>query len=100
MIRKFCCLIVLTLGTFAAQAAELVKDGQPMAEIVVPKNPMTPQIRYAAEELRDHIKKMSGAELPIVTEPSGKFKNLVHVGGMPVANLLRFGDFLDGRTRA
>ena len=73
-------MIALSLGTFALQAVELVKDGQPLAEIVIPEKPMTPQIRYAAEELRDHIKKMSGAELAIVTAPSGKFKTLVHVG--------------------
>jgi hypothetical protein len=79
-IKILCCLIALTIGTFAAGAVELVKDGKPLAEIVIPEKPMTPQLRYAAEELRDHIKKMSGAELAIVTAPSGKFKTLVHVG--------------------
>jgi hypothetical protein len=80
MIKILCCLAVLALETFGAHAIELVKDGQPAAEIVIPEKLMTQQIKYAAEELRDHIRKMSGAELAIVTAPSGKFKNLVHVG--------------------
>lgn len=80
MLKIFCCLLVLMLGTFAVQGVELVRNGQPMSEIIIPEKPITHQIRYAADELRDHVKRISGAELQIVTAASGKFKNLVYVG--------------------
>ncbi|MFC1454201.1 DUF4838 domain-containing protein [Verrucomicrobiota bacterium] len=57
---------------------ELVEDGRAVAEIVISTNPM-PQVKFAAVELRDHIKKISGAELPIVTKP-GEGKKPIYVG--------------------
>ncbi len=42
----------------------IVKDGKPMAEIIVPSEPRR-SVAFAAEELQTYIKKISGAELPI-----------------------------------
>jgi hypothetical protein len=44
----------------------LVKDGRPRCVIVVGPQ-ASPSMRHGAEELRDHIQKMSGARLSIVT---------------------------------
>jgi hypothetical protein len=48
-------------------AATLVEKGQARAVIIVPDKP-SPLVDNAARVLRDHIKQMSGAELPIRTE--------------------------------
>jgi hypothetical protein len=50
-----------------AAAVTLVEKGQPRAIIVVPEKP-SPVVENAARVLRDHLKQMSGAELPIRTE--------------------------------
>jgi len=64
-------LVVLVSGFFIAHpqatAATLVEKGQPRAAIIVPEKP-SPVVENAARVLRDHIKQMSGAELPIRTE--------------------------------
>ncbi len=68
-----CCstaLTVLGLVLSASAALPLVREGQPLAEIVIAENPL-PQVTLAAAELRDYLRKMSGAELAIVTTPGG-----------------------------
>src|SRR3954464_1626530 len=55
------------LGT----APFLVENGQPRAEIVI-SDQAARMARVAAYEFRDYIEKISGARLPIVTQPSGK----------------------------
>ena len=61
----------LTLSSLHAADAVLVRDGQPRAEIIIAENPTRMQ-RVAAHEFRTNIEKISGARLPIVTQPSGK----------------------------
>ena len=51
----------------APRGITLVTNGQPRASIVVPDR-ATPAVRYAAHELQDLLREMSGAELPIRTE--------------------------------
>jgi hypothetical protein len=51
----------------AAHAVTLVDKGQARAVIIVPKK-ASPVAEGAARVLRDHIRQMSGAELPIRTE--------------------------------
>src|SRR4051812_15970041 len=64
-------LMVLLIGSSIAQpqatAVTLVEKGKPRALIVVPEKP-SPVVENAARVLRDHVKQMSGAELPIRTE--------------------------------
>ena len=66
-------LLALLIQFAATAAAEvfLVKDGQPRAEIVVATTAKR-TTRLAAQELQDGIKKISGAHLPVVNEPTGK----------------------------
>lgn len=83
----------LTAGLSAVQAAPMiVEDGQPRAEIVIAEKPER-AVRLAAAELQDCVKKMSGAHLPIVTEPSGKAAKLF-VGRSPHTDQL--GITVDG----
>src|SRR5262249_44816807 len=61
---------VLLCGLLAhaqATAAILVAKGQSRAVIILPEQ-ASPVVEHAARVLRDHIKEMSGAELPIRTE--------------------------------
>ena len=64
-------LVVLLSGFFIADpqatAATLVEKGQARAVIIVPEKPSS-VVEAAARLLRDHIKQMSGAALPIRTE--------------------------------
>jgi hypothetical protein len=50
-----------------AQAVTVVEKGQPRAVIILPEKP-SPVVESAARILRDHLRQMSGAELPIRTE--------------------------------
>ncbi|MFN0076153.1 MAG: DUF4838 domain-containing protein [Prosthecobacter sp.] len=64
--------ILFSLLTSSALAQPLlVENGQPRAEIIISDKPTRMQ-RVAAHEFRQQIEKISGAKLPIVTQPSGK----------------------------
>ncbi|MBE2286018.1 MAG: DUF4838 domain-containing protein [Prosthecobacter sp.] len=68
-------LILLVVPALALQlraaGSFLVENGQPFAEIVISDNPTRMQ-RVAAAEFRTNVEKISGARLPIVTQPTGK----------------------------
>jgi hypothetical protein len=66
------------IPVFAANAF-LVHDGPPRAEIVVAENPPR-TTRLAAHELQTYVTKISGAKLPIVTQPSSGAPVRVCVG--------------------
>jgi hypothetical protein len=51
----------------SASALTLVKDGQPVSAIVIADD-ATASALAAADELQYHLKKMSGAEVPIITD--------------------------------
>lgn len=63
-------LMLLLSATICSAQPFLVQDGQPKAEIVIAESPSRMQ-RLAAHEFRQQIEKISGARLPIVTQPSG-----------------------------
>ncbi len=65
---------------------ELVRDGQPVATIVVPDDPLQ-VVQSAAEELQLHLRLISGAALPIVA-----------AGGDPQGNLILLGAEAAGRA--
>ena len=69
--NRFPFLVSIMLMTFSSVAVELIRDGQALAEIVIVDKP-DPSVKTAAVELQKYLKKMSGAELPIVTTPTGK----------------------------
>lgn len=49
---------------FGGKSVVIVSEGDPRAVIVIPKSPHADE-KLAAQEIVDHVKRMSGAELPI-----------------------------------
>ena len=77
---------IVCLSAFWAVAASawandawLVKDGQPRAEIIIADRPPR-TVRLAAHELQTYVKKISGAYLPIATQPSDATHAQIYVG--------------------
>jgi len=64
--------VLLFLASASRVGAEtfVVENGEPRAEIVIAEQPER-TVRLAADDLQNYVQKMSGARLPIVTEPSG-----------------------------
>lgn len=66
------CLVSLSLfgaePPLQSQPLALASDGQPVAEIVIPKD-CHPAVAYAADELQLHVELISGAKLPILHAP-------------------------------
>jgi len=60
----------------------IVKDGKPMASIIVAAEP-TSSAALAAEELRSFVKKITGAELPLVTDTAKADGIKIYVGENP-----------------
>ncbi len=66
-------------GEATAADAFLVEAGRARSEIVLAADaPRT--ARLAARELQEYVVKISGARLPIATEPSGKHEVTIYVG--------------------
>ncbi|MBU0609481.1 MAG: DUF4838 domain-containing protein [Armatimonadetes bacterium] len=61
-------LILLVATQVAAADICLVRDGQPLAQIVIPDG-ASDQVGNAAARLAAYVKTASGAELPVVKEP-------------------------------
>jgi hypothetical protein len=75
-------LLLMTLLCVVASAApfDMVIDGRPAATVVTPNDPL-PVATAAADELRYHVKKATGAQLPVVSEkdaPAGAHR--IYVG--------------------
>jgi len=66
--------------------AHIVKNGQAMAEIVLGDAPGR-VAEFAAQELRTHIRMISGAELAVVTKPTAEVPVKVYVGKNACADL-------------
>ena len=65
--------------TVAGAESFLVENGEARAEIIISETPTRTQ-RLPAGELQTYIKKISGAELRIGSEPSGDFPVKLYVG--------------------
>src|SRR5690242_19994628 len=63
----FLAAVLLAATAFPARAVTLVEKGRPRAVIIIPAK-ASPVAAGAARVLRDHVRQMSGAELPILTE--------------------------------
>jgi hypothetical protein len=64
-------VLALLVTCSASAGTYLVENGQPRAEIIISDKPAR-MTRVAAHEFRQQIEKISGARLPIVTQPTGK----------------------------
>ncbi len=63
----------------AAETAWIVKGGSARAQIVTAVAPPR-MVDIAAKELQHYVLKLTGAEPPVVTEPTGEFPVKVYVG--------------------
>ena len=72
-------LLMIVVPTIGMAQTHLVRDGVPESEIIISDSPTRTQ-RLAARELQTYIKKISGAEPAIRTQPSGKVPVKLFVG--------------------
>ena len=63
--RNLMFISLLIIGVNSFGDVDLVKDGQPLAEIVIAEE-ATPSVKTAAAEFQKHLQKISGAKLNIV----------------------------------
>lgn len=82
-------LLWLSLICAAHGDVELVRDSQPVADIVVVPGALS-SVRLAAKDLQEHLESVSGARLPIVEVPSDKAANHVYVGESEFTRKLGF----------
>lgn len=66
------------------ERSDLVTGGQPHAEILIAEDPPR-SVKLAARELQTYLKKITGATLEIVVEPTGKVPGTIYVGESPYA---------------
>lgn len=94
----FLALLAASLGPLAAAEVCIVENGEAKAEIVIADKPAR-TVRLAVDDLRTYIERISGARLPIVTEPTGKAVKLfvgrsVHTDKLGVtAEGLKYGAY-------
>lgn len=72
-------LVASLTGITLSADVVLVRDGRPMADIIL-AHESQPGVRLAAQDLQKHLELISGAQLPIVEAPSDTFENHVYVG--------------------
>ena len=81
--NDFVIMLTMVVGMFCAVqsvlAMDLVRDGQPVATLVVAEN-APPMVRYAASELQTYIRKATGVQLPIATAKPTDGSAVVWVG--------------------
>ena len=78
--KKLLLLLPFLASAFCCPAVELVRDGQPAAEIAIPAAAVS-SVQFAAQELRDHIRLITGAELPLVkADAPRRLPNRIHLG--------------------
>ena len=72
-------MVALALVEACRGQVLLVTDGKPSADIVVETNALA-SVKLAAQDLQEHIEKMSGTKMEITNAPQDKFKFHVYVG--------------------
>ena len=82
MNKKFWTLFFTFLLTFSVASGEdmvVVKNGKPACTVVIGKQ-ATSLEKHACEEFIKYVFQMSGARLPVTTEPETREKNVIVVG--------------------
>lgn len=91
MRKLFACLMLASLGILNAADEKpqvIVSEGKPCAQIVVSKGQRPRMVTFAALELRHYVQKISGARLPIATEPDPGAALKIYVGRSPETDKL------------
>lgn len=78
MRQVICCGLIL-LWTAVASAGQFIQDGSPEGEFVLAADAPEAE-RFAVNDVRDWIEKITGAKLPILTGPSTGTNEKVFVG--------------------
>ena len=65
--------------TASTRGLDIVRDGRPCAEIVIDRNAHK-GIQAAAQDLQEHLEKISGVRLNLVHAPSSEAINRIYVG--------------------
>lgn len=84
-LARFCAGVLLASiftaspGVAGPAGGFIVRDGRPIAGIVLPEKP-TAVARYAAEDLVYHVEKATGAKLPIVCECDSTPEVAIYLG--------------------
>ena len=84
--------ILFILSSFARADVDLVRDGKPLADIVLETNALS-SVSLAASDLQEYIEKISGAKLAITNLPSPDVKNHIYVG--PSEHVKKLGVTVD-----
>lgn len=90
--------LAIVLGATAAQPVTLVENGSPRCSIVVPDD-ATPTIHHASAELAAYLKRISGADVPIVGEECSGSLTRIDVGQTNRARTALPKGFLDDEER-
>ncbi len=69
--KKIFITLLIALAAVCADALEIIKDGKAQAEIVISPDACNSE-KTAASQLQKYLKKISSAELKIVTSPTGE----------------------------
>lgn len=72
-------ILAVAFRVSAAAQAFIVNDGKPEAEIVIATKSAR-MTKLAAKDLQAYLKKITGAELAVVDEPTGKVPVKIYVG--------------------
>ena len=82
---------LLAFATFANAQQAIVKDGKSLAQIILSDHP-TRMTKLAAEELQNHIEKITGAKLPISTSVDKEIPVQIYVGKSSYTDQLNITD--------
>jgi hypothetical protein len=85
----FAAVCALLSAASVRAGVDLVRDGKPLADIVIRADAPSGILR-AAEDLQQHLVRMSGATLPIVTAPSPEVERHAYVGESEFTRALGF----------
>ncbi len=83
-----CALVLSGCGSFVSKKdVMLVDEGKPVASILLPEKP-TRAAQLAAFEIQEHVKLITGAELPIIRGAAGGDGARIYVGATDAAAAL------------
>ena len=90
--------LVLVIGATASPSTTLVENGSSRCSIVIPDE-STPTVRHAANELSAYLKRISGADIPIVSEDRSSGSLHIDVGATSRGCAALPAGFLDDEER-
>lgn len=80
---------VMAMASWAAGDVELVRDGKAVSEIVLAMD-ANQSMKLAAKDVRDYVRQISGAEIPVVESPTAGVRAQVYAGASEFTRRLGF----------